>query len=79
MTLLARLALFAATPIGKWIVGAAEAGLGAFVLALINGIGGLGLSTFEATTLGSILGSMAGRIGIPLPPYVPTKAPTNGA
>lgn len=62
------LAKFAATPVGKLIVGAAEAGAGAFVFTLMAGVGDLGLSQPLTLIIGSMLGAIAGRLGIPSPP-----------
>lgn len=61
------IAAFAATTFGKWIIGAALPALGVFITALVNSAGGLGLGTFETTMIGAILGSIAGRLGIPMP------------
>jgi hypothetical protein len=62
-----KLAEFAATTFGKWIIGAALPALGVFIAALVNSVGGLGLEPWVATALGSILGSIASRLGIPAP------------
>ena len=65
-----RLAAFAATKFGKWLIGAAAPALGMFFMVLINSAGSLGLGTDGALLVGSILGSIAGRLGIPMPPQV---------
>jgi len=63
-----RLAVFAASKLGKWIIGAATVALGAFLTTLVNSVGDLGFSAEISLLIGSMLGSIAGRLGIPSPP-----------
>lgn len=63
-----RLAAFAATKLGKWIIGAGVPALGVFVSLLINSVSGLGLSDEVSILIGSLIGSIAARLGIPSPP-----------
>ncbi len=73
-----RLAKFATTKTGKWIIGAVTPALGLAVALLINSVQSLGLPPTVTALIGAMLGSVAGRFGIPAAPSTSYQGQIDG-